>query len=462
MIAYETIIYFYFKNKEETKMRKIKRFMSLLLALMMLTGFLAACGNKPSEQTPTGSTGTGTGDGKNSESKTLTVLVEGGSPANAVVEATKEDFEKLSGCKIIVDAVPYSGIYDKVMAEISSGTAQHDIICIDVLWFAAMKPGLRVLNDVVIDEVKNDSLPGLLDGATIDGDLLGYPLWTNCQLLIYRADLFEDPDNKAAFKAEYGYELAPPKNWEQYYDVAKFFTKGDMYGTALHGLGPHAPTQLLNFAAQAGASPLVLKEDLLTPNINEKPYVEALTYMQKMQKDGVIPPDTLAIGADECNELFVNGKIAMQLNWAHLYASSYERLGDKVGVAPNISGSAGIGAIPGPWYMSIIKNSPNQDEAIEYINYIFKNNEEFLKAGLKVSARVSDFKEYGSKLEYSHLIAMIETLGCPASQNRPNTPKWAQLEEVIINMVQNVLAGNDPQQVADKAKEAMDEIMGLK
>ena len=47
----------------------------------------------------------------------------------------------------------------------------------------------------------------LLEGATIDGDLLGYPLWTNTQLLIYRTDMFEDADNMAAFEAEYGLSL---------------------------------------------------------------------------------------------------------------------------------------------------------------------------------------------------------------------------------------------------------------
>ncbi len=445
----------------------MKKLFSLALCVLMLTGLLAACGGSGGGSTPaTASAGSGSGAGTNSAApgdgggKTLTVLVEGGSPANAVVEATKAAFTEQTGCEIVVDAVPYSGIYDKVMAEISSGTAQHDLICIDVLWFAAMKPGLTVLNDVVTDEVKTDSIPGLIEGATLGGDLMGYPLWTNCQLLIYRKDLFEDEANKTAFEAEYGYKLAPPATWEEYADVAKFFTKDDMYGTALHGLGPHAPTQFLNFASQAGAQPLVLGDDGL-PNVDGQAYIDALAYMQQMQNDAVIPPDTLAIGADECNELFGNEKIAMQLNWAHLYASSYEKLGgDKVGVAPNIAGSSGIGAISGPWYMSLMKDSPNQDLAVEYMNYMFDNNAEFLQAGLKVSARASDFDEYGSDPAYAHLNAMKETLSGPMSQNRPNTEKWAQLEEVIIAMVQNTFAGNDPATEAQNGKAEMDAIMG--
>lgn len=55
---------------------------------------------------------------------------------------------------------------------------------------------------------------------------------------------------------------------------------------------------------------------------------------------------------------------------------------------------------------------------------------------------------------------MIETLKGPMSQNRPNTAKWKQLEEVLIEMIQNVFGGNDPQQEADNAKAKIDSIMG--
>ena len=98
--------------------------------------------------------------------------------------------------------------------------------------------------------------------------------------------------------------------------------------------------------------------------------------------------------------------------------------------------------------------------AIEYMNYMFDNNSEFLSAGLKVSARISDFEEYSVQPEYAHLNAMIETLKGPMSQNRPNTAKWKQLEEVLIEMIQNVFGGNDPQQEADNAKAKIDSIMG--
>ena len=66
---------------------------------------------------------------------------------------------------------------------------------------------------------------GKVLSQTMDGDVHTYT---------YRIDLFENPDNQKAFKAKYGYDLAPPKTWKQYLDIAEFFQQPDkgLWGTA--------------------------------------------------------------------------------------------------------------------------------------------------------------------------------------------------------------------------------------
>ena len=63
--------------------------------------------------------------------------------------------------------------------------------------------------------------PGLLrmcsDSA---GKLLGLPYYNYTMMTIYRADVLEDPTEKAAFKEKYGYELAPVKSWKEIRDQA--------------------------------------------------------------------------------------------------------------------------------------------------------------------------------------------------------------------------------------------------
>ena len=58
-----------------------------------------------------------------------------------------------------------------------------------------------------------------------DGDVFGVPMEAFVKVYLYRKDLFDDPKNKEAFKAKYGYDLAPAKDHKQYRDIAEFFTQ---------------------------------------------------------------------------------------------------------------------------------------------------------------------------------------------------------------------------------------------
>lgn len=49
---------------------------------------------------------------KKDDGSSITVLVESGSPAEALANNTAADFEKETGCKVVVDAVAYTGMYE--------------------------------------------------------------------------------------------------------------------------------------------------------------------------------------------------------------------------------------------------------------------------------------------------------------------------------------------------------------
>jgi multiple sugar transport system substrate-binding protein len=80
--------------------------------------------------------------------------------------------------------------------------------------------------------------------TTQDDKILGLAVATSDQALAYRADLFEHPDEQAAFEERYGYALAAPQTYKQFKDVAEFFTReagetlagetleNDFYGTS--------------------------------------------------------------------------------------------------------------------------------------------------------------------------------------------------------------------------------------
>jgi multiple sugar transport system substrate-binding protein len=70
-----------------------------------------------------------------------------------------------------------------------------------------------------------------------DGRTYGVPYHVGPQMLLYRADLYEDPAERQGFTDRFGYPLAAPDTWAQYRDQARWFTRpaDGRYGTIIAG-----------------------------------------------------------------------------------------------------------------------------------------------------------------------------------------------------------------------------------
>lgn len=131
--------------------------------------------------------------GAKSAAQNITVLVESGSPAEALANATATDFEKETGCHVTIDAVVYTLMYDKLSTQIKAGAASHDVTCMDFVWIASFASAIEPL--VCVGGVDtSDFLPTLLESGTVNGKLLGYLLWVNAKILIYRKDLISEDE----------------------------------------------------------------------------------------------------------------------------------------------------------------------------------------------------------------------------------------------------------------------------
>src|SRR5690606_7855406 len=107
-------------------------------------------------------------------------------------------------------------------------------------------------------------------------------IFTNSEILYYRTDLFSDAQNQADFESKYGYALVPPTTWEQYRDVAEFFTRDtdgdgniDLYGTDVKGA---VETEWLATVSQAGEEHMVLDAETGDVTIDSPEHLEALDF----------------------------------------------------------------------------------------------------------------------------------------------------------------------------------------
>jgi len=435
-----------------------KKIFGILISAALVFSLFAGCGGSapasPAPAAPDNNTNAAAADPAPGGAKQLTIMVESGSPGESVARATADEFKELTGAEIVIDATPYTGLFDKMATQLRAGVATHDIATLDVLWLPAFQNGLVPLNDLATEEMKADFLPTVVDGGTLDGNLYGMPMWINCKVLIYRSDLFGDEANKTAFKERYGYDLIPPTTWQQYFDAAEFFTKDGMYGTAVYGANSgDTVCSWLDHSAQAGARPLVIgaNNEVL---IDQAPFVNALQFMVDQFRSGHVPEETLAVASTEAQEMFNNGKLAMQLNWSHQYPACYAALPGKVAVTTMIGGSAGVAATTGPWYQSMLKDTENLDLAKEYLVFMYERNYQYMEAPLKIAGRKSVYEEYSQKPGNEHLTAVLDTLAAPASQNRPATPYWTEMEEIMAGALQSAMAGNATAQDALSAAKA--------
>lgn len=192
--------------------------------------------------------------------KTLTITVIGEDiPSSHALEKVAKDFEKHSGGKISVSFVTdeYGVMVKKANQDLASKTGVYDII---LQYNTALANYSRNNYVFRLSDIK-EKLPNNLNASGMFEfeDLLfenvwkevgwyptgngiseivpvGIPFSANTMFISYNKKMFSDPSNKEKFQTRYGFALAAPKTWQQFKDIAEFFTvPGVSNGLALQG-----------------------------------------------------------------------------------------------------------------------------------------------------------------------------------------------------------------------------------
>ena len=286
---------------------------------------------------------------------TLTVVGDAGHNQRPW-EWYKDEIAKRFGVNLKIVGVPFADVYEKEKIEFVTHTGAYDIITFYPKFIGdfAGNGYLICLDDYAkkLSPEMDDVTPGYknfycryagkLYAVPYDGDILN---------LYYRKDLFGNKEEQAAFKSKYGYELRPPQTWDEYLDVAKFFTrekgeklagetlKRNFYGTAFYGQRDWNWAWYENRFASYTHGGLYFDEKTMNPLINSPAAVEALESMIKIKK--YCPPDVLGYGYEELKDAFLNGETAMVIQWPCV---------GKKGADPEqskIVGKIGVTTVPG-------------------------------------------------------------------------------------------------------------------
>ena len=412
-----------------------------------------------------GLSGCGAGGGGTSatDGAGLTVVVEGGGKAE--LQPIADLYKEETGTEVTLVELPYAGLYDRISSELQAGEPSFDIAALDAIWLPAFAPGLAPLDDLFTDDVESDLFGGLVSESKVDGTFVGMPVWTNSEILFYRTDLFEDPANIADFEAKYGYPLAAPTTWEQYRDVAEFFTQDtdgdgaiDLYGTDVKGA---VETEWLATVSQAGEEDMVLNADSGEVTIDDAAHKEALDYYVSLLP--FAPSGAAQLDWAGAQNLFYQGKLAMMRFWGHAYRQTPDDspVKEDIGVAPMIGGPGGVAGVPGAWYLSVPASGDNQDAAKDFISFAYEHNDLAADTSLGLVARKSAFESKEGEAGFENYPALVATLEAAQSLPRPATPQWQEIvDSVLVPMIQKAVEpGADTDQLLSDAKTQIESIV---
>lgn len=408
---------------------------------------------------------------------TINTLEEAGLMAMLGQSVTGPKWEELTGVNVNIAEAPYVELFPKTMIEHKSKSGAVDVMTISPAWLAdlvsvgALEPLDPYIEKYGVASEFDDINPAFKDymlwqGKTyalmVDGDVL---------VLYYRKDIFEDPENMAAFKEQHGYDLAPPKTWKEFDEISQFLT--DKYAPEMYGSGLIHTGYMHFFFSERfrNYGGKFFDPETMKATINSDVGVQALTDLVAQIKS--MPPGVEQWGFIESLAGLLNGDIAMTISWPPVgrWAQGlYEgeealswvpktKVKDKIGYALAPGGHSELAA---GIMLAVSPHSQNKDAAYLYIQWLHSQQESLknvmLPIGLRDPFRLSHYQNEEYQNLWPGAKDYLQTLWDGAATGLAdlsiiNTFKYG---DDLAREVVAAIGGKDPKEALDDAAAAWD------
>lgn len=290
----------------------------------------------------------------------------------------------------------------------------------------------------------------LLHLQEINGNVYGLPFHDGPECLIYRKDLFENPEEQKAFKNKFGYSLQPPKTWQEFTEIASFFNRPEqnLYGCVFANY-PDGHNMVFDFCLQLwtrGGS-LLNKENQI--QINTPEAVKALNfYRELVNNKNTTHPESKTFGSVEAGMAFAKGEAAMAINWFG-FASMCEVI-----EASNVKGNVDITELPSDknhasaslnvyWLYTIGSGSKHKNLAYQFLKFATTAQSDKLltnEGGIGCRKSTWNDAEINKTIPYYHKLSKLHE----NALTLPQTPIWPKVAELIDHMVLEAINTNVP------------------
>lgn len=397
----------------------------------------------------------------------LTIFWAEWDPANYLQELVN-DYEAETGVKVTVETTPWSDFQTKAFTEFNAKGSAYDMVVGDSQWIGAASEAGHYVD--LTDFFNKHKLTETMAPATVkyyseypagagkywsvpaEGDAVG---WS------YRKDWFEDPKEKEAFKAKYGYDLDVPKDWKQLRDIAEFFYRPDQkrYGIAIYtdnsydALAMGVENAIFSYGGELGDYAKYKVDGV----VNSKENIAALEAYKELYK--FTPPGWAKTFFAENNQAITENLAAMSMNYFAFFPALVNEASN-----PNAKNTGFFANPPGPGGaqfaalggqgISVVSYSENEEEAMKFLEWFVKDETQKKWAelgGYTCNKAVLESAEFQNATPYNK--AFYDTMF--KVKDFWATPEYAEL---LIQLNQRLY----PYVTGDQgtAKEALDGLAG--
>ncbi|NMC13965.1 MAG: extracellular solute-binding protein [Chloroflexi bacterium] len=452
----------YIKDIQEV----LKRGAVILISLILIASFTACTPSATPPAVPetgleTEAATAESGWSKEYEGTTLNFIAEA-TLNTTILKELLPDFTEKTGIIVNVEEAPYDSLVQKVVLDFSTHKGGYDIISMPYEYLGSFAENGYIMpldeelsKDAapVPDFSTDDLIPSLWEASTKWKDkIYGMPSNSAVMMMFYRKDLMENEQEKAAFQEKYGYPLAPATTWQQYRDIAEFFTRKagdtlagetltqDFYGVSLAGKR-HIATVLewFNYAWTYGGGLFDSSGQL---QVNSDANIKSLEYW--LELTAFAPPGYTSATWDEVTAALQQGTAAQAITWADTAGSMEDTNASKV------KGKIGYASIPtlkegdkkvahlGSWIYAISVDTQNKDAAMLMMKWALSKSIQLQlsqKGGLPATISAFSDEELNEKLPYwkQTMVSLEE------SRIRPRIPQWGQISDILSEQLSRVM-----------------------
>ena len=319
------------------------------------------------------------------QQKQLTLCWAAWDPANALVELSK-DFTAKTGVQMKFEFVPWPNFAQRMLNELNSKGKLCDLLIGDSQWIgsAATEGHYLKLNEFFDKNgIKmSDFMPAAVEGYSTwpkgSQNYYALPAMGDAVAFAYRKDWFARPELRAEFQRKHGRELAPPKTWEEFKDIAQFFQNRTIDGKTVYGAALYTERGSEGISMGVANTMYAYGMEYANP---AKPYdmqgfingpgaVKGLELYRDLYQC-CTPPGHANAYMTENLDAYKSGQVAMQMNFIAFFpgiSKDPQVGGDRSGFFPMPAGVRRAAQLGGQG-ISVVQYSDKKDLALEYIKW---------------------------------------------------------------------------------------------